>query len=79
MSAGGNRFLTLLVDPVTAEILGELPDRSLVRTIQDLHFDLLAGRTGRIVNGVGAACLLLMCISGLVIWWPARQPAGAGA
>ena len=63
-------FLTLLFDPVTARLLGELPDRSLVRTVQDLHFDLLAGRTGRIVNGGGGLLLLLLCMTGLVIWWP---------
>ena len=66
------RFRTVLIDPVTARVLGELPDRSVVRTLQDLHFDLLAGPTGRVVNGVGALCLLLLCISGLFIWWPGR-------
>ena len=50
----GGTFLTLLVDPVSGRVLGELPQKSLVRTIQDLHFDLLAGRTGRVVNGAGA-------------------------
>ena len=66
----GTRFLTILVDPVTGRVLGELPERSLVRTVQDLHFDLLAGRTGRVVNGVGGGVLLAMCLTGLVIWWP---------
>jgi uncharacterized iron-regulated membrane protein len=63
-------FLTLLFDPVTAAFLGELPERSFVRTIQDLHFDLLAGRTGRVVNGIGGLLLLALCMTGLVIWWP---------
>jgi uncharacterized iron-regulated membrane protein len=66
----GPRFVTVLIDPVTGDILGELPERSPVRTLQDLHFDLLAGRTGRTVNGVGAVALLLMCATGLMIWWP---------
>jgi uncharacterized iron-regulated membrane protein len=66
----GGTFLTLLVDPVGARVLGELPEKSLVRTVQDLHFNLLAGRTGRIVNGAGAVLLLALCVSGLVIWWP---------
>lgn len=66
----GAQFATVLIDPVTARVLGELPERSLVRTVQELHFDLLAGRTGRIVNGIGAGCLLIMCVTGLVIWWP---------
>jgi uncharacterized iron-regulated membrane protein len=66
----GSDFLTVLVDPVSARVLGLLPDRSWVRTLQDLHFDLLAGRTGRLVNGAGALLLLTMCVTGLVIWWP---------
>jgi uncharacterized iron-regulated membrane protein len=68
--ANDKGFLTLLFDPVTARLLGELPPHSFVRTLQDLHFDLLAGRTGRIVNGIGGVLLLLLCVTGLVIWWP---------
>ena len=68
----GNRFRTLLLDPVTATLLGELDDRSFIRDLQDLHFDLLGGRTGRLVNGVGALCLVAMCLTGAVIWWPGR-------
>ena len=71
-STSGNRFRTLLLDPVTATLLGELDDRSFVRDLQDLHFDLLGGRTGRIVNGIGALCLVTMCLTGAVIWWPGR-------
>ena len=65
----GDRFLTILADPITGAVLGELPERSPVRTLQDLHFDLLGGRTGRVVNGIGAGGLLAMCFTGLVIWW----------
>jgi uncharacterized iron-regulated membrane protein len=68
--AKGSQFLTVLIDPATARVLGELPDRSWVRTLQDLHFDLLAGRTGRVINGAGACLLLVMSATGLVIWWP---------
>lgn len=65
----GDVYLAVLVDPVTARVLGEVPEQSWVRTLQDLHFDLLAGRTGRIVNGTGGGLLLLLCLTGLVIWW----------
>jgi uncharacterized iron-regulated membrane protein len=65
----GDRFLTLLFDPVTTRLLGELPERSWVRTLQDLHFDLLAGRTGRVVNGIGGLLLLMLCLTGGIIWW----------
>jgi uncharacterized iron-regulated membrane protein len=69
----GPEFLTILLDPVSADVLGVLPDRTIVRTIQELHFNLLLGRNGRIVNGVGAICTLLMCITGVVLWWNSRR------
>ena len=72
-TSSGNDFRALLLDPVTASMLGEIPKTSFVRTLQDLHFDLLGGRTGRTVNGIGAAALALMCVTGLVIWWPGRS------
>lgn len=67
------QFATVLIDPVSAEVLGELPEHSVVRTLQDLHYDLLAGRTGRAVNGLGAAAVLVMGITGACLWWPGRK------
>ena len=69
----GREFVTVLIDPVSAEIFGELPSDPLVSSIQRLHFDLMGGRTGRTLNGVGAACILVMCLTGCVIWWPGRR------
>ena len=73
------QFATVLIDPVSAEVLGELPENSMVRTLQDLHYDLLAGRTGRTVNGAGAAAILVMGITGACIWWPGREDVAPGA
>lgn len=64
------RSPTVLLDPVTAAVLGELPDHSWLGTLQELHFDLLAGRPGRIANGLGGLLILVLCGTGLVIWWP---------
>jgi uncharacterized iron-regulated membrane protein len=36
----------------------------------DLHVNLLAGPSGRIVNGVCAILLTLLSVTGAVIWWP---------
>lgn len=41
-----------------------------MRWLVKLHTNLLAGATGRIVNGIGAVCLTLLCLTGLIIWWP---------
>jgi uncharacterized iron-regulated membrane protein len=47
--------------------------RSLVPSVEwivDLHENLLFGAKGRFVNGIGAICVILLCLSGAVIWWP---------
>ena len=35
----------------------------------DLHDNLLAGETGRQVNAVGGGLLVLLCLTGIPIWW----------
>jgi uncharacterized iron-regulated membrane protein len=42
----------------------------LVDKLIQLHDDLLSGPTGRRVNGAGAIAVLLICLTGAVIWWP---------
>lgn len=39
----------------------------------DLHINLLAGKRGRAINGIGAGVLTLLCLTGAVIWWPGVQ------
>jgi uncharacterized iron-regulated membrane protein len=65
----GSEFVTVLLDPVDGRVLGALPARSFISTLQGLHFNLLAGDTGRVVNGAGAMLLLLLAVTGAVIWW----------
>jgi len=66
-------FITILADPGTGRVLGELPDSGAIRVLQDFHFNLLGGRRGRTINGIGAMALLTMCATGVVIWWPRRR------
>ncbi len=61
-----------LFDPFTGADLGETIPPG-VRTLDwfvSLHDDLLSGFTGRTINGVGGIVLVVLCISGAVIWWP---------
>src|SRR5262245_24365734 len=52
-----------------------------------LHDNLLAGETGRRVNGGGALAILMLACTGFVIWWPGIKtwrrslvlPRGVGA
>ena len=66
-------FRTVLIDPVSAAVLGELPEHPAIRSLQDLHYNLLGGRTGRTINGIGAFAILILCATGLVIWWPGTK------
>jgi uncharacterized iron-regulated membrane protein len=72
-SGNESRNLTAYLNPYTAEVLAGTPRRLrwldwLVR----LHHNLLAGRTGRVIEGVVSVFFLWLCISGMVIWWPGR-------
>lgn len=60
-----------LFDPYNGADLGETRPRG-VRVIDwtvKLHDDLLGGMTGRLVNGIGAIALTLLCFTGAIIWW----------
>ena len=41
-----------------------------IEPIVNLHANLMAGSTGRLVNGFGGISLTLLCLTGAVIWWP---------
>lgn len=40
--------------------------------VGDVHEDLMLGRTGKKINGVGGLLFLLMSLSGVLIWWQGR-------
>ena len=65
----------MFFDPYTGEDLGNaLPLGWRVTTwLLDLHDNLLAGDTGRSVNGIGAVLLTLLTLTGACIWWPGIQ------
>lgn len=58
-------------DPKEGKVLGEFPrERNWLDFVQELHESLFIHHMGRVLNGVGAAFLLLLNITGIVIWWP---------
>ena len=61
-----------LYNPYTGADLGS-PVRQaywIVSSLVEFHDDLLAGSTGRYINGIGAILATLLCLTGIVIWWP---------
>lgn len=66
---GHQHPFTLLADPVTANL--KLHPRTWLDWTYELHVNLLLGEAhGVQINGIGALCLLLLTITGLVLWWP---------
>jgi len=67
-----------LINPFTGDDLG--PSRPLgigvVAWFMDLHTNLLAGEKGRDVNGLLAIFVVIISVSGLVIWWPGMGRVG---
>ncbi|MDA1184926.1 MAG: PepSY-associated TM helix domain-containing protein [Acidobacteria bacterium] len=61
---------TVFADSRTGQVLGELPSDDWIQRLQDLHFTLLLGPSGYVVSGVGAACLTVLVLTGLILWWP---------
>ena len=61
-----------LFDPYTGFDLGD-PHSVIDRMfgwLADLHDNLLAKRTGRLVNGIGSCLVTLLSLTGAILWWP---------
>jgi uncharacterized iron-regulated membrane protein len=71
----GDEVKKRLFDPWTGRDLGDSVPLGiwLVSKLLDLHDNLLAGQAGRQVNGIGAFAVLVLAITGLVIWWPGSK------
>lgn len=66
----GRGVVRVACHPADGHVLGEFPRRpTWLDSVEDLHANLWAHRSGRVANGAGAGCLLLMAATGLVIWW----------
>lgn len=64
-----------LFDPYAAVDLGSAyPDvLHAVEWLVELHDDLLAGSDGRRINGIGGLLVIVLLLSGAVVWWPGRD------
>jgi uncharacterized iron-regulated membrane protein len=71
---GRGRYAYAEVDPATGALTRIVTrENSWWRFLEDLHNNLLTGRTGRVVNGVGGVAVALLALTGAVIWWPGRR------
>jgi len=61
-----------LFDPFAVKDLGSTfpPVLQAVEWLVDLHDNLLAGETGRLLNGIGGALFMVLILTGGWLWWP---------
>lgn len=65
----GEKSLDVFVNQFTAEVLGDRQwETSLVGLLFDLHIRLFAGETGLIIVGIAAMLLVILSMTGLVLW-----------
>jgi len=65
---GGGRLC--YVDPYSGHMLGSrLRSQILLGRVHQFHTKLLAGEYGSLVTGISSMLLVLLSLSGLVLWW----------
>jgi len=71
---GSQGRLQRLIDPYSGKDLGNAApcEPAFVSVIADLHDELSSEDFGTTINGAGAVLLTLMCLTGIVLWWPGR-------
>jgi uncharacterized iron-regulated membrane protein len=67
------------VNPHDATVLGSrVPAHSFKSRLFYLHRRLLSGETGETIIGIGGIVLVLLSLSGVVLWWPGRKRLASG-
>jgi uncharacterized iron-regulated membrane protein len=72
---GRTGHIDRLFNPYTGEDLGDPVTFGYraVSKLLELHDDLLAGNTGRSINGLAALLIIVLALTGIVVWWPGIQ------
>src|SRR5579859_7236356 len=71
VGAGAGAYVLLMsISGSTIVYRNQLSRRFSIEWLVNLHENLLAGASGRLVNGIGAICVTALCLTGAIIWWP---------
>lgn len=63
--------LSLCVNPYTGETLGNLAqENKFCAQVHQFHTRLLLAQTGQWITGVGAIILIVLALTGIILWWP---------
>jgi uncharacterized iron-regulated membrane protein len=66
--------ITVSIDPYTSKIIGvQRQNRDFYSVVLDLHTHLLMGDFGNAIIKVNVLIFFIMCVSGLILWWPKQK------
>lgn len=64
----------LAINPYTGQLERKIAgNRHLFTLAEDLHRELLMGKTGKTITGICCLSYLVILLSGLILWWPKNQ------
>ena len=63
---------TVFVDQYTGRVLGKIDGMSFATAVHESHTDMLVGDRGSFVMMLIASLLILLSLSGIVLWWPRK-------
>ncbi|MGY8963674.1 MAG: PepSY-associated TM helix domain-containing protein [Rhodospirillales bacterium] len=72
MQGARSEEVQVFVNPYTAEVIGHRSGLSSIALIRRLHGDLALGDVGEDIIGVVSVLISVLCLMGLVLWWPGR-------
>ena len=73
LSDGSGKDFQLCVDPYTGAVLGSADQANhFVSRVHQFHTHLLAGEVGKQIVGWSGVLLLVLSITGIVLWWRAK-------
>ncbi len=63
---------TIYVNEYTGQVLGKRDGMSFATMVHEFHTDLMFGNRGAFVVMLTAGLLIVLSVSGLVLWWPRK-------
>ena len=61
-----------LVQVPSGRLVSTACEPGFITWLAELHDHLGVGRTGQLLNGLGAIAVIAMCLTGALLWWPGR-------
>jgi len=62
----------VFINPYTGQILGERDGLGFLGNMHEFHSNLLLGNTGKLITTTLSAGMVILAITGLVLWWPRK-------